>query len=193
MKEESEMSELVNSAIVFATEKHSGQVRKFSGIPYILHPLEVAAIIASITNDENTISAGILHDTVEDCDVEPEEIRERFGSRVFALVCSETEDKISDRPAAETWIERKQDSLLTLQFTKDINVKIMWLADKLSNMRSFYREHLEKGDDMWLALNQKDKKKQEWYYRTIAEYLSDLSETAAYKEYTELVDKIFAD
>ncbi len=187
------MSELVDSAIVFATEKHSGQVRKFSGIPYILHPLEVAAIIASITGDENTISAGVLHDTVEDCDVEPEEIRERFGSRVYALVCSETEDKISDRPAAETWIERKQDSLLTLQFTKDMNVKIMWLADKLSNMRSFYREYLKNGDDMWLVLNQKDKKKQEWYYRTIAEYLSDLSETAAYEEYTELVDKIFAD
>lgn len=187
------MSELVNDAIVFATEKHSGQVRKFTGIPYILHPLEVAAIIASMTTDENTIAAGILHDTVEDCDVEPEEIRERFGSRVFALVCSETEDKIADRPAAETWIERKQDSLLTLQFTKDMSVKTMWLADKLSNIRSFYREYLKNGDDMWLQLNQKDKKKQEWYYRTIAEYLSDLSKEAAYEEFCELVDKIFCD
>ena len=123
------MSELVDSAIKFATEKHSGQVRKFSGIPYILHPLEVAAIIATITTDENTITAGILHDTVEDCAVAPEEIRSLFGPRVFALVCSETEDKAENRPAAETWLERKKDSLLALEYTRDRDVKIMWLAD----------------------------------------------------------------
>lgn len=185
------MSELVDKAIIFATEKHSGQVRKFTAIPYILHPLEVAATIAAMTTDENTIAAGVLHDTVEDCDVTPEEIREKFGSRVYALVCSETEDKHPDRPADETWEERKRDSMISIEFTKDINVKIMWLADKLSNIRSFYREYLKSGDDIWLSLNQKDKSKQEWYYRTIANHLSDLSDTAAYKEFIMLIDLLF--
>ena len=185
------MSELVNKAIIFATKKHSGQVRKFSHIPYILHPLEVASIIATLTDDENVIAAGILHDTVEDTDTTPEEIREEFGKRVYALVCSETEDKISERPASETWMERKQDSLLALEFTKDIDVKRMWLADKLSNIRSFYRTYLEIGDEMWLSLNQKDKSKQGWYYKSIKNSINELSDTAAFAEYAELVEKIF--
>lgn len=187
------MSILVDKAIVFATEKHSGQVRKFTGIPYILHPLEVASIIATMTDDENTISAGFLHDTIEDCGVQPEEIRDLFGPRVYALVCSETEDKKAERPPAETWLERKEDSLLSLENTKDIDVKIMWLADKLSNIRSFYREHLKIGDDLWLSLNQKDKSKQEWYYRRIAACIPELSDTAAYSEYITLVNQIFGE
>lgn len=185
------MSELVDKAIIFATKKHSGQVRKFSSVPYILHPLEVAAIIATLTDDENTIAAGLLHDTVEDTDTTIDEIRENFGSRVYALVASETEDKHETKPASETWEERKLDSLLVLRYTKDIEVKKMWLADKLSNIRSFYRIHLEIGDDLWQSLNQKDKSKQAWYYRTIAEYLKDLEGTAAYKEFVLLIDNIF--
>lgn len=185
------MSELVDRAIVFATEKHSGQVRKKSSIPYILHPLEVAAIIGGITEDEDIICAGLLHDTVEDTDTTPEEIREVFGSRIYALVASETEDKLSELPPAETWLERKQNSLLVLEYSSEPGVKIMWLADKLSNLRSFYRLYLEMGDDMWQIFNQKDKKKQEWYYRAIADYLSEYSGTTAYEEMCMLIDNIF--
>ena len=182
---------VLDEAICFAAEKHSGQVRKMRAIPYILHPMEVASIIGTITTDMNTMAAGVLHDTVEDCDVAPEEIRERFGPRVAALVASETEDKLSNRPAAETWQERKEESLLMLKHTKDPDVKILWLADKLSNIRSFYREFLVVGDAVWQPLHQKDPAKQQWYYETIAEYLSDLADTAAYQEYVELVHKLF--
>lgn len=185
------MYERLNEAIKFATDAHAGQLRKLANTPYILHPLEVAAIISSITDDEDLMIAGLLHDTVEDCDVDPKVIREKFGARVSALVQSETEDKLSARPAAETWMERKEESLLMLQYTKDKDVKILWLADKLSNMRSFHREYLKRGDELWLALNQKDPKMQHWYYRTIAQYLADLSDTAAYAEYTGLVSAVF--
>lgn len=185
------MSDKINDAIVFATQKHSGQLRKFTNIPYILHPMEVASIISTMTDNEDTICAGLLHDTIEDTDTSPDEIREMFGPRVYALVCSETEDKIIDRPGSETWLERKQDSLLSLRYTKDVNVKIMWLSDKLSNIRSFYREFLKSGDSFWLNLNQKDKSLQAWYYRSILECLDELNETAAYKEYMELIDKLF--
>ena len=187
------MYEKVNEAIKFATDCHAGQLRKTVNTPYILHPMEVAAIIATMTTDEAVIIAGLLHDTVEDCDVDPKLIRERFGSRVYALVQSETEDKLSDRPPTDTWLERKQESLLMLRYTKDRDVKILWLADKLSNIRSFYRGHLRLGDAIWQGLNQKDPKMQEWYYRTIAEYLIELSDTAAYAEYALLVDRIFGE
>lgn len=185
------MADVLEKAIVFATEAHSGQVRKLSGTPYILHPLEVAAIISTLTDDKDIMAAGCLHDTIEDCGVDPLEIRRLFGSRVYALVQSETEDKLADRPPAETWFERKQDSLLMLSHTKDEAVRIMWLADKLSNIRSFYREYLKKGSAIWNALNQKDPAMQAWYYRTIAENLVSLKDTAAYKEYVQLVNEIF--
>ncbi|MBQ0037642.1 MAG: bifunctional (p)ppGpp synthetase/guanosine-3',5'-bis(diphosphate) 3'-pyrophosphohydrolase [Clostridiales bacterium] len=184
---------VVEEAIIFATEAHAGQIRKMANTPYILHPLEVAAIISTVTTNQDTIAAGVLHDTIEECDVDPRELKRRFGGRVAALVQSESEDKLSDKPRSETWMQRKEESLLMLQYTKDRDVKILWLGDKLSNIRSFYREYCKHGDAIWQGLHQKDPKMQAWYYKTIAEYLKELSDTAAYIEYTELVDKLFGE
>lgn len=185
---------ILEEAIVFATKAHEGQMRKMAKTPYILHPVEVAAIIATMTDDLETMAAGVLHDTIEDCGVDPREIKEKFGARVSALVQSETEDRQSNRPAAETWIARKEDSLLMLKHSKDKAVKIMWLGDKLSNIRSFYRAYQKDGNKIWEGLHQKDPKMQEWYYRTIAQYLyDDLGDTEAYKEYVRLVDGVFGE
>ena len=79
------MSELINQAIVFATNAHDGQYRKFSAIPYIMHPMEVAAIIASMTPDEHIIAAGLLHDVVEDTDVK---IENNIIINLFILIFS---------------------------------------------------------------------------------------------------------
>lgn len=185
------MNEKLNEAITFAAEAHADQMRKLSGIPYIVHPMEVAAIIGSMTPDQEVIMAGLLHDTVEDCNVDPRVIKSRFGARVAALVQSETEDKLSDRPASETWMQRKEESLLMLQNTKDIGVKILWLGDKLSNMRSFYQEYLRSGVKMWERFNQKDPKMQCWYYEEVAEHLKELSNHYAYIEYVDLINKVF--
>ena len=184
---------VLEEAIIFATEAHCGQRRKLSAIPYILHPVEVSAIIATLTDDLEIMAAGALHDTIEDCGVDPKVIREKFGPKVSALVQSETEDKMSHRPASETWMERKEESLLMLKYTKDKGVRILWLADKLSNMRSFYREYMVKGDTIWQSMNQKDPKMHAWYYRTIAEYLEEFKDTAAYQEYVQLVNATFKD
>ncbi len=185
--------DVLDKAIAFATNAHSGQVRKLAKTPYILHPMEVACIISTMTEDRETMAAGLLHDTIEDCDIDPQVIYDEFGKRVYGLVLSETEDKLSERPPADTWMERKEDSLLMLENTTDEHVRILWLADKLSNIRSFYREYLKKGDDIWSTLNQKDPKMQEWYYRSIAKSLKSLENTAAYLEYITLVDKIFGE
>ena len=182
---------VLEEAILFATKEHEGQMRKLAGTPYILHPLEVAAIIATVTDDQEIMAAGVLHDTIEDCGTDPKLIREKFGPRVSALVQSETEDRLSDRPPAETWQQRKEESLLMLQMTKNIGVKILWLGDKLSNMRSFHREYREKGDETFASLHQKDPKMQAWYYKTIAGCLSELSDTPAYQEYVKLVSEVF--
>lgn len=183
---------VLEEALVFAVHAHEGQTRKRGNIPYILHPAEVAAVIATMTDDRDVMAAGVLHDTIEDCGVDPREIREKFGPRVAALVQGESEDRESTtRSEEETWMDRKEESLLMLQMTSDINIKILWLGDKVSNMRSFARQFREEGVSMWNSYHQKDPKIQAWYYRTIAKYTSELSGTDAYKEYCALLDEVF--
>lgn len=185
--------DIFDKALNFATEKHSGQLRKIANTPYILHPIEVASIVGTMTDDREILAAAVLHDTIEDTDTTLEEIRENFGRRVSLLVMTETENKREDRPEAETWEIRKEETLIILEHTKDIGVKMMWLGDKLSNIRSFAREYRKRGDELWLDLNQKDPKRQAWYYMKIAKCLSELSEYDAYKEYVSLVNYVFKD
>ena len=73
------MSKRLDSAIKYAIDKHQGQLRKREGTPYILHPLEAAAIANDLTKDENVLIAAVLHDTVEDTEATIEEVREKFG------------------------------------------------------------------------------------------------------------------
>ncbi len=182
---------LFEEAAEFAIHAHEGMVRKKECIPYILHPMEVASIASTMSHNEEVLAAAVLHDTVEDTYTTPDEIRERFGERVAELVASETEDKHEDRPAAETWMLRKQESLEELKNTDDIDVKVLWLSDKLSNIRSFHRLYMREGAAMWESFHQKDPKIQAWYYRTIREYVSDLKDFDAWKEYNDRIEKIF--
>lgn len=182
---------LFDEALEYAIIKHSGQRRRMVNVPYILHPMEVATIIGTMTDDEEVLAAGVLHDTVEDADATLEDIREKFGKRVSLLVMTETEDKREGQAPEKTWAIRKEESLLILQNTKDIGVKMLWLGDKLSNMRSFYREYQRLGDSLWQNFHQKDPKKQARHYRMIADYLSDLKEYDAYQEYVRLTNVVF--
>ena len=93
---------LLDDAIVFAIHAHSGQLRKGTNTPYILHPLEAAAIVASMTDDLEIIAAAVLHDTLEDAHISMYEIADKFGERVADLVKSETENKREDLPASDT-------------------------------------------------------------------------------------------
>ncbi|MBQ0092785.1 MAG: bifunctional (p)ppGpp synthetase/guanosine-3',5'-bis(diphosphate) 3'-pyrophosphohydrolase [Clostridiales bacterium] len=185
--------DIFDQAVCFAVERHSGQTRKLSSAPYVLHPLEVAAIVGTMTDDKETLAACVLHDTVEDTDTTLEEITERFGKRVALLVMTETEDKRPDKPAAETWELRKEETLLILQNTKEIAVKMLWLGDKLSNMRSYARQYRLQGNDLWNTFHQKDPRRQLWYYNRITECLSELKDYPVYQEFIELKNYVFQD
>ena len=184
-------SKLLDRAIVFATKAHSGTFRKKDGIPYILHPMEVASIAGGITTDEEVLTAALLHDTVEDTNVTLDTIKSQFGDRVAALVASETEDKRRDRSPAETWMQRKMESLAALRNAVDPGVHVLWLSDKLANMRSFARQYEKEGDRMWKDYNQTDPAQQAWYYRTIEALTSDLKDTNAWKELRALNARVF--
>ena len=86
--------------------------------------------------------------------------------------------------------ERKQHTISELQKTDDIDVKIVCLADKLSNIRSISRDYAVLGEKLWERFNA-GKSEQAWYYRVLAESLSSLSEYSVYREFVRLVEKVF--
>ena len=183
--------ELVSEAIAFAVKAHDGMRRKKSEAPYILHPMEAAVIVGTMTDDQNLIAAAALHDVVEDANITIDEIEEKFGKRVRELVESETEDKRADLPPESTWRIRKEESLSVLKNTDDIAVLMVWLGDKLANMRSIYRDWKIEGDAMWQRFNQKDVNQQAWYYRSIAQLTARLSDMSAWLEYKTLTELVF--
>ncbi len=97
------MMNKLEEAIIYATVMHQGKVRKLGSTPYILHPMEVAQILSTMTDDQDVITAGILHDVVEDTDGTLAEIEKRFGERVAFLVSSESENKYDGESPSESW------------------------------------------------------------------------------------------
>ncbi len=184
------MSKL-DTALHFAIDAHAGMTRKGDGTPYILHPLEVASIASTITTDEDVLCAAVLHDVVEDTPHTLDEIREQFGDRVAELVDSETEVKDPNLPASETWLARKTSHLERLRNANDRGVHILWISDKLANMRSFARLFMAEGNNMWRHFNQSDPALHAWYYRAISQATNDLADTDAWQGYTRLVEFVF--
>ena len=183
------MESVLDKAIFFAVKAHEGQMRK-DGSSYILHPLEVAVIAGTMTNDTDVLAAAVLHDTVEDTDTTADDILNSFGPRVAELVAHETEDKRPEMKASDSWKIRKEESLAVLK-DSDVNSKILWVSDKLSNMRSLVRDYDTMGEKVFERFNEKDPKEQRWYHETVLEYTKELAEYSAYKEYKSLFDKVF--
>lgn len=183
------MSNIFESAVAFALKAHEGQLRKDGGV-YILHPLEVAAIVGTMTNDVEVLAAAVLHDTVEDTPVSAQDILDNFGERVAELVAHETEDKRPDLPPSETWRIRKEETLSVLK-DAGIETKMLWLGDKLSNMRSLSRDYDKIGMAVFDRFNEKNPKEQFWYHSTVLEFTKELSGEPAYIEYKRLVNHVF--
>ena len=182
---------LYEKAVVFAAIAHQGARRKGSRIPYLSHPIEAAAIVSELTDDEELIAAAVLHDVVEDTPATLEEVEQYFGERIAAYVGYETEDKRRDLPAEETWLVRKQEMLTFLRDKADRNARMLALADKLSNLRSIERDLNSIGDRIWQRFNQKDKAMHGWFYRQTAEALRELELYPAWQEYDRLIRKVF--
>jgi len=184
--------DVLDHAIRFAAEAHSGMTRKGTDVPYILHPMETAAIVGTMTADREILAAAVLHDVVEDTGHTIQEIREKFGDRVAGLVASESEDKRENLPAKDTWRIRKEETIAHLRLTRDPAVKMITLGDKLSNIRAISRDYAAIGDRLWARFNQKDKAEQGWYYVSIAGQLKELRDFPAWQEYNSLIRRVFS-
>jgi GTP pyrophosphokinase len=130
---------LVKKAYEFSLHHHQGQKRA-SGEPYLVHPLEVASVLADMRLDTTAIAAGLLHDSIEDTEVTVDDIRNEFGEQVAHIVEGVTKiSKIefASREEAQAESVRK----MVLAMVDDIRVVMIKLADRLHNMRTL--EHLK--------------------------------------------------
>ncbi len=133
---------LLRKCFEFAEHKHSKQKRS-SGEPYIIHPLNVAATLVKLKMDQDSIMAGLLHDTVEDCEVAPEEIEKLFGKSVAQIVVGCTKiSKIKFKSKEESQAENFRKMVVAL--AQDLRVIIVKLADRMHNMRTLQYVSKEK-------------------------------------------------
>ncbi|WP_330387250.1 HD domain-containing protein [[Clostridium] polysaccharolyticum] len=186
------MEDIINKAIVFAANAHKGAVRKGSKLPYILHPLETGVIVSAMTNEKEVIAAAILHDVLEDTEVTYEELKREFG-KAADYVCAESENKRRELPAEATWKIRKQETIERLQQETCLEIKMIALADKLSNIRSMYYDYNKLGDALWERFHEKRKEMQGWYYKSLVKALEDLNCYLAWQEYKMLVERVFGE
>lgn len=178
---------LFDKAVAFATKAHSGTERRGKAYPYIIHPMEAVSIVATLTNDPEMLAATMLHDVVEDTEVTLEQVREQFGDRVADLVQHET----APLPDNALWRTRKEAQLAQLAMAP-YDSKVVALGDKLSNMRALAADHKTLGDQLWKRFHAPNGKEDiAWYYHSLSEVLSDLSETLAYQEFKDIINKVF--
>ena len=186
----------ISEAIKFAAEKHGtvknkdgsiGQLRKGSGLPYIVHPMEVWQTLRNNNCSMKVQIAGILHDTLEDTDTSPEEIKTKFGADILALVETESEDK------SKTWKERKQHTIDAL--AKDsIETMQVCCADKLSNCKAQLYDYKQIGNTLFDRFNKESTPElQGWYYKSIVKALSPLEGMQMYEELKATVKELYGE
>ena len=177
------MVDLKRKALIFAGNAHKGATRK-SGLPYILHPVSVGLELLENGASSELVAAGFLHDTIEDANITPEEIRREFGDEVLRIVMFDTEDK------SLSWEERKNATLKALEDCDD-SCAMLILADKLSNIKDI-KDSLEKdGDIVWNQFK-RGKEKQEWLYRDYLTVCKRLSHLKMYQELEIIVNEVFS-
>ncbi len=124
----------IKSAYDFAYKAHDGQVRK-SEEPYIVHPINVAILLAGLDSDKQTIASGLLHDVIEDCNIQPAQIEEKFGADVRLIVEGVTKlGKLSFSSKEERQAENFRKLIVAV--AEDVRTLLVKLSDRLHNMRT---------------------------------------------------------
>ncbi|MBD2364645.1 HD domain-containing protein [Anabaena minutissima FACHB-250] len=182
-----QLTDKFESALIYATRLHANQTRKISGVPYVAHLLSVAALVLEAGGTEEEAIAGLLHDAVEDQGGQStrEEIRQRFGETVVAIVDGCTECNTYPKPP---WQERKKRYLDNLRHASP-SVRRVSLADKLHNARSLLADYRQYGSSIWSQF----KTGQEgtlWFYRELQKIYSENGSDFLTEEFSRVLQEL---
>lgn len=153
-------------AFQYAAEKHAGQTRKQSAVPYLSHLMAVASLVLEAGGDEDMAIAALLHDVVEDCGGMPRlrEVRKQFGPRVAKIVEGCTDSYVEPKPE---WMQRKKDYLREVKHA-DVETRLVSASDKLHNVRTILADYRLHGEDIWKRFTGK-REGTLWYYRALSD------------------------
>jgi len=153
-------------AFQYAAEKHAGQTRKQTAVPYLSHLMAVASLVLEAGGDEDMAIAALLHDVVEDCGGMPRlrEVRKQLGPRVAKIVEGCTDSFGDSKPE---WMERKKGYLREVK-DADAETRLVSAADKLHNVRTILADYRQDGESIWKRFSGK-KEGTLWYYRALSD------------------------
>jgi len=153
-------------AFRYAAEKHAGQTRKQTGVPYLSHLMAVASLVLEAGGDEDMAIAALLHDVVEDCGGMPRlrEVRKQFGMRVAKIVEGCTDSFGDPKPE---WLKRKKNYLREVKHA-DAETRLVSASDKLHNVRTILADYRQVGESIWTRFSGK-KEGTLWYYRALSD------------------------
>lgn len=182
---------LIHKAIDVSAKLHKNQIRKISGIPFIVHPFGVALIVSEYTDDENVIAAGLLHDVLEDVDEysDKEMIRD-FGYKVYKIVKELTEDRDPPNSKAnpkDSWDFRKKHYLSALK-DDSLEALLVCCADKLHNLTCLLNEYELYGNNVFNKFNA-TKEQTLWFYSEALQILKSKLKSPIIDEYEKLFNK----
>ncbi|MDF5738345.1 MULTISPECIES: HD domain-containing protein [unclassified Nostoc] len=184
------LTEKFELALVYATRLHASQTRKNSGVPYVAHLLSVAALVLEARGTEEEAIASLLHDSIEDQGGKStrEEIRQRFGETVLAIVDGCTE---WDTPPKPPWLKRKQQYLENLRYALP-SVRLVSLADKLHNARSLLADWQQHGNVIWADFSA-GKEKTLWFYQSLVQVYQETGSDWMTEELKQVVSQLCQD
>lgn len=155
-------------AINTASVAHRSHTRKGSGIPYVSHLFGVMYLLSQVTDDEDVLIAGLLHDVLEDVPehYSREQMQDDFGARVVGIVLGVTKDN-----SLSEWQQRADAYISHLRDVAPNEAILVSCADKLHNLKSILDDHSRIGDQLWERFNS-GKERQQWWYRQIHEVVA---------------------
>ena len=149
-------------ALLYASEKHQAQKRKGTDIPYISHLMQVSGIALENGANEDEAIGALLHDVMEDQDVTEQELTQRFGPEVTAIVAGCSDSASSDKAP---WKERKEAYIAHIAHASP-SIRLVSSCDKLHNARAILADYLELGESLWQRFNS-SRDDILWYYQSL--------------------------
>jgi GTP diphosphokinase / guanosine-3',5'-bis(diphosphate) 3'-diphosphatase len=160
-------SPTIKKALYFAAEMHDGQYRKGGKVPFIVHPVLVAMCLSEYMHEEDIIAAALLHDTVEDCDVSIDDLKEEFNDSIAKLV---VEVSLFKEEGVADWIVDKKNYLNKIRNASDSALTIV-ACDKMLNMKGYF-DALKAGNEA-TRLFRGSPDQYRWYYTEIGNILTE--------------------